>query len=75
MKRAYTNKAGADVIKSGIDQNVGEFVNQHIQTLQMLSKGGTGTQRWWADKTRQVTNQMMKIGQFEKTDIYSKTVR
>lgn len=72
LKRAYTNKAGADVIKSGIDQNVGEFVNQHIQTLQMLSKGGTGTQRWWADKTRQVTNQMMKIGQFEKTDIYSK---
>lgn len=72
LYRAYTNKAGADVVKSGIDQNLGEFVNQHIQTLQMLSKGGMGTQRWWADKTRQVTNKLMEIGQFERTDIYSK---
>lgn len=72
LYRAYTNKAGADVIKSGIDQNLGEFVNQHIQTLQLLSKGGMGTQRWWADNTRKVTNQMMKIGQFERTDIWSK---
>ena len=72
LYRAYTNKAGADIIKGGIDQNVGEFVNDHINTLQALSKGGQGTQRWWADKTRAVTNQMMKIGQFERTDIYSK---
>jgi hypothetical protein len=72
LYRAYANKAGADVVKSGIDQNLGEFVNQHIQTLQTLSKGGTGTQRWWADKTRQVTNTLMKVGQFERTDIYSK---
>lgn len=72
LMRAYKNKAGADVRESGIDQNVGEFLNQHTNQVTRMETNPGFTQKWWADSTRELTDRFMKWSQFERTDIYSK---
>lgn len=74
LKRAYITAykgEGPDVIKSGIDQNVGEFTNKHIDTITAVSTK-EGAQKWAADTARTITDKAMKISLFEKADIYSK---
>ena len=72
LKRAYVNRAGADVVGSGIDQKVGEFLNQHINQVTQLGQGGRFTQKWWADTTRELTDNFMNWSLFTRTDVYSK---
>ena len=72
LKRAYMNKAGADVRASGIDQKVGEFVNDHVNSVTRMEGSPQFGQRWWADNTRELTDKFMKWSAFEATDVYSK---
>lgn len=72
LKRAFVNKAGADVVGSGIDQKVGEFLNQHINQVTQLGQGGRFSQKWWADTTRELTDNFMNWSLFTRTDVYSK---
>ena len=72
LKRAYMNKAGADVRASGIDQKVGEFVNDHINSVTRMESNKQFGQRWWADNTREMTDKFMKWSLFERTDFMSK---
>lgn len=72
LMRAYKNRAGADVMESGIDQNVGEFLNTHTNQVTRMETSPGLSQKWWADSTRELTDKMMKWSQFQRTDIYSK---
>lgn len=72
LRRAYANKAGADVVGSGIDQNVGEFLNQHTRQVTRMQESNGFSQQWWADSTRELTDNFMKWSQFQRADIYSK---
>lgn len=72
LMRAFKNKAGADVMESGIDQNVGEFLNTHTNQVTRMQTSPGMSQKWWADSTRELTDKMMKWSQFQRTDIYSK---
>ena len=69
-KRAY-NKEGLDAAESGIQQNVGEFVNRHMDTLNNLGDKQTAA-KWWADNTRELTDGGMKLSQFQRLDMFSK---
>ena len=72
LTRAYKNNAGADVRASGIDQNVGEFLQTHTSQVTRMETSPGLSQRWWADSTRELTDKFMKWSTFELTDIYSK---
>ena len=74
LKRAYTKAyqgKGFDAQRSGIDQNVGEFTQEHMNALNSFNSHKT-TQKWWADRTRDVTDKAMKVSQFERLDLFSK---
>ena len=75
LTRAYRkafNKEGFDAQQQGIDQNVGEFVNKHIDTLNAFSADGKEGQRFFADQAREITDGAMKLSQFQRLDFFSK---
>ena len=69
-KKAFKNE-GIDSRRSGLDQNLGEFTNKHIDTLNTIGDEKAAA-KWWADNTRELTNGGMKLSQFARLDMFSK---
>ena len=72
LRRAWKNEAGADVRASGIDQKIGEFVNDHVNAVTRMEGSPQFGQRWWADNTREMTDKFMKWSFFEYSDVVNK---
>lgn len=69
-KKAFKNE-GIDSRRSGLDQNMGEFTNKHIDTLNTIGDEQAAA-KWWADNTRELTNGGMQLSQFARLDMFSK---
>ena len=69
-KKAFKNE-GIDSKRSGLDQNLGEFANKHMDTLNTIGDDKAAA-KWWADNTRELTNEGMKLSQFARLDMFSK---
>lgn len=72
LRRAWKNEAGADVRASGIDQKIGEFVQDHINSVTRMESNKQFGQRWWADNTREMTDKFMKWSFFDYSDMVNK---
>lgn len=72
LRRAWRNEAGADVRASGIDQKIGEFVQDHINSVTRMEGNKQFGQRWWADNTREMTDKFMKWSFFDYSDMVNK---